>query len=157
MGEYADMPINDEIAKACKVGDAPPPWSGGQVPTSQRTSSNNPDHRRTIAEQVADGTLTDRPKAGQKWRGVGDPTPRKTHPVEGVAQPWNGSNSLPSGLPQLLVGQKAACTVCGLDNFTVSMDRGRLRLRDENGFWHGCDPAEKVIDDEIQTVKEIPF
>lgn len=145
MGEYADMLINDEIAKACKVGDTP---------------------RRTIAEQVADGTLTDRfplesrrrPLADrQPWKGVGDPTPRKAHPVEGVAQPRNVYNSLPSGLPQLLVGQKAACTICGLDGFTVSMDRGKLRLRDENGFWHGCDPAEKSVEAEIQTVKEIPF
>lgn len=143
MGEYADMFINDQIEKACKVGDTP---------------------RRTIAEQVADGTLTDgragltseQVRRSRPWKGVGDPTPRKGHPVEGVVQPWS-SDHLPSGLPQLLVGQKAACTICGLDGFTVSMDRGKLRLRDENGFWHGCDPDEKSIDNEIQTVKEIPL
>lgn len=135
MGEYADMLINDEIEKACRVGD---------------------NKNRTIAEMVADGILTDRPttqRRTQPWKGIGDPTPRHV----GVAQPWAPVASLPKGLDQLLVGEIATCTVCNMGNLKVSLDLGKLRLRDENGFWHGCDPAAKSLSDEIQVAKDLPF
>jgi hypothetical protein len=133
MGEYADMLINDEIDKACRLGD---------------------NKNRTIAEMAVETANCPPPqRRTQPWKGIGDPTPRHA----GVAQPWAPVAPLPKGLDQLLVGEIATCTVCNMGNLKVSLDLGKLRLRDENGFWHGCDPAAKSLSDEIQVAKDLPF